>query len=107
METSKNIINDSMKAYSTTKRLPKKNTSSLRQVSLNFLDGRSISELSYEDDDGDTRRKVRRIIEKRVCQRIHNETEYFDGNKTRFRERRQSSKQVQRICGRIPYAYSA
>lgn len=107
METSKNIINDSMKVYSTRKRQTKRRCESLSQVSLNFMEGRSIKELSYKEEDGDTRRKVRRIIEKRVCQKLHNQTDNLDGNDMRYRERRQSAKYVKRICGRIPYAFSA
>lgn len=107
METRKNIINDSMKVYSTMKRQAKRRSESLSQVSLNFMDGRSIKELSYQEEDGDTRHKVRRIIEKRVCQKLHNQMDNFTGNDLRFRERRQSAKQVKRICGRIPYAFSA
>lgn len=107
METRKNIINDSMRAYSTTKKLAKRRSQSLSQVSLNFMAGRAVKELSYQEEDGDTRRKVRRIIEKRVCQRLHNHENNFRGNEMRFRERRQSAKQVNRICGRIPYAFSA
>lgn len=107
METRKNIINDSMKVYSTTKRQEKRRSASLYQVSLNFMDGRAIKELSYKEEDGDTRRKVRRIIEKRVCQKLHSQMGNLDGNKMRYRERRQSAKHVKRICGRIPYAFSA
>ena len=107
METRKNIINDSMKVYSTTKRLARRHTASINQVSLNFMDGRSIKELSYKEEDGETRRKVRRIIEKRVCQKLHNQMDNHDGNDMRYRERRQSAKYVKRICGRIPYAFSA
>ena len=106
MET-KNIINDTMKVYSTTKRLAKRRSASLYQVSLNFMDGRSIKDLSYKEEDGDTRRKVRRIIEKRVCQKLHNQMDNLDGNDIRYRERRQSAKYVKRICGKIPYAFSA
>ena len=107
METRKNIINDSMKAYSTTKRQAKRRSESLSQVSLIFMDGRAIKELSYQGEDGETRRKVRRIIEKRVCQKLHNQMDNFAGNDLRYRERRQSAKQVKRICGRIPYAFLA
>ena len=107
METRNNIINDSMKVYSTTKRLAKRRSASLNQVSLNFMDGRSIKELSYMEEDGDTRRKVRRIIEKRVCQKLHSQMDDHNSNNMRYRERRQSAKYVKRICGRIPYAFSA
>ena len=107
METRKNIINDSMMVYSTMKRQAKRRSESLSQVSLNFMDGRSIKELSYQEEDGETRRKVRRIIEKRVCQKLHNQVDNLVGNDLRYRERRQSAKQVKRICGRIPYAFSA
>ena len=107
METRKNIINDSMKVYSTTKRLAKWRSTSINQVSLNFKDGCSIKELSYMGEDGDTRRKVRRIIEKRVCQKLHNQMNNLDGNDMRYRERRQSAKYFKRILGRIPYAFSA
>lgn len=107
METRKNIINDTMKVYSTTKRLAKRRSASLYQVSLNFMNGRSIKELSYKEEEGDTRRKVRRIIEKRVCQKLHNQMDNLDGNDMRYRERRQSAKYVKRICGRNPYAFSA
>lgn len=107
METRKNIINDSMKVYSTTKRLAKRRAASINQVSLNFMDGCSIKELSYKEEAGDTRRKVRRIIEKRVCQKLHNQMDIFDGNHMRYKERRQSAKYVKRICGSIPYAEKA
>ncbi|MBR0533959.1 MAG: hypothetical protein IJK19_04635 [Bacteroidales bacterium] len=107
METSKNIINDSMKVYSSTKRQEMRHVSSISQISLIFMDGCSIKELSYNEEYGDTRRKVRRIIEKRVCQNLHNKKPNLEGNDMRFRERRQSAKQVKRICGRIPYAFSA
>ncbi len=107
METSKNIINDSMKVYSTAKRQAKRRSASLGQVSLNFMDGCSIKELSYNEEAGETRRKVRRIIEKRVCQQLHDRMPNLKGNDMRYRERRQSAKQVKSICGRIPYAYSA
>lgn len=107
MKTRKNIINSSTKVNSTTNRKAQRCFDFLGQVSLNFMDGRSIKELSYQEEDGKTRRKVRRIIEKRVCQKLHNQMGNLSGNELRFRERRQSAKQVKRICGRISYAFSA
>lgn len=107
METRKNIINDSMKAYSTTKRQAKRRFESLSQVSLIFMNGSAIKELTYQEEDGETRRKVRRIIEKRVCQKLHKQMDNLGSNDIRYRERRQSAKYVKRICGSIPYAFSA
>lgn len=105
METSKNIINDAMKVYSTTKhRKINRHSVSLNQISLCFMNGCSINELSCRED-GCTRRKIRRIIEKRVCQNIHNQMLAQDGNAVRYRERKQLSKHVNRICGRIPNGF--
>lgn len=107
METKKNIINDPMKVYSTTKRQEKRRSAPLHQVPLYFMGGCDIKELSYKEEYGYARRKVRRIIEKRVCQKLNNQMDNLDGNKMRFKERRQSGKYVKRICGSIPYAFSA
>lgn len=107
METSKNIINDAMKVYSTTKhRQINRHSVSLNKIALCFMNGRSINELSYKED-GDVRRKIRRIIEKRVCQSINNQMLAQDGNAVRYRERKQSAKHINRICGRIPYGFLA
>lgn len=66
-----------------------------------------MDEVSYDDESGENRRKIRRIIEKRTSQKVHSDNHSSEGNKIRFRERRQSGKQVKNIFGSIPYAYTA
>lgn len=99
MEICKNIINDSMRAYSLAKWQTMQNGFPLCKVPLSFINGRRIGDLSYYEEDRGTRRKVRRIVEKRVCQRLHRQMNNLKGDCVRSRERRLSANQVKLICG--------
>ena len=96
MYTGKNIINDSMKVYSTTKNHVKQRASSLSRGSLCVG--------SYQEGNADTRRKVRRIIEKRICQEFHSQKPKCNGNQRRYNERSLYSRCLQVFCEGNPYA---
>lgn len=96
MYTGKNIINDSMKVYSTTKNHVKQRASSLSRSSLCVG--------SYQEGNADTRRKVRRIIEKRICQEFHSQKPKCNGNLGRYNERSLYSRCLQVFCEGNPYA---
>lgn len=106
METRKNILNDPMRVYSTNKQIAEKKANGyLGKTALDCLDGRPMKGVNYSLETGETRRKVRRIIEKRVCQGIHSSAREYYGNEARARERKITSKQTKRICGYIPYSF--
>ncbi len=107
MEIRKNIIYDLMWAYSSAKRQTMRSGSALCQNPISFMNGCTINDISYDKESGWVRRKVRRIVEKRACQRLHNQTCDLKGNSFRFRDSWLSANQVKRICGINPNVFSA
>lgn len=46
----------------------RRQSDTLSREALRFSDGQTLGEIAFASTDGDTSRKIRRIIEKRVCQ---------------------------------------
>lgn len=107
MKTKNNFIIDPMWSYSANKRRESKKAEAISKMRINFLDGEAIRNVNYLEESSETRSKVRRIIEKRVCQKLHTGASGFEGNMLRYRERHLSSRQASRSCGPMPYAFSA
>lgn len=72
---------------------------------LNFLDGKQLGEVDIFIESGDVRRKVRRIIEKRVCQEMHKCGKIGNGNKFRYKSKRIVSNQFKNIYGGVPVGF--
>lgn len=82
-------------------------SSSLACEQLSFLGGKPLGEIDIFTETGETQRKVRRIIEKRVCQDLHRRGRTGKGNFTRYSSRRRVSNQFRNIFGGIPASMAA
>lgn len=77
-------------------------TVKLASERLRFKDGQALGDLSIAIEDGETVRKVRRIVEKRVCQRYWGTNRGTGSNKGRYTTRRYLSNQLDNIYGFVP-----
>lgn len=75
---------------------------SISDEKLDFLKGRSLGDVDIYWESGETRRKVRRIVEKRVCQDMYARCKHPYSNYNRYTERRRVSNHMKNIFGRIP-----
>ena len=80
---------------------------SLAAETLDFLDGKALGEVDIFVESGETRRKVRRIIEKRVCQEMHRKGRTVTDNYSRYHGKRRVSNQFKNIYGGIPGCFAA
>ena len=71
---------------------------------LQFKDGKSLGDLNLLIEDATTVRKVRRIVEKRVCQSywVHRPTRDCGGNYSRYATKRRVANQLKNIYGYVP-----
>ena len=69
---------------------------------LGFLDGTAVEDVDIFIETGDIRRKVRRIVEKRVCQNFHKQGCCHTTNSVRYKTRRRVSNHMKNIFGGIP-----
>ena len=73
-------------------------------MKLDFLDGERLGDLDYYIDDAKTRRKVRRILEKRAAQRYWADKDYRGRSATR-RIKRDVHAELKYIFGTMPEAF--
>ena len=74
----------------------------LASEQLSFLDGTFLGDVDLLGETGETRRKIRRIIEKRVCQDMHRKGKHSFDNWSRFNGKRRVSNQMRNIFGDVP-----
>lgn len=74
---------------------------SIADEKLMFKDGASLGSLSLDDETGETKRKIRRIVEKRVCKDYWKSQKAAgeDSNRDRAATRRNVSRTTKRIFG--------
>jgi len=82
-------------------------SASLACEMLSFLDGKALGDVDIFIESGETRRKVRRIIEKRVCQDMHRKGRKEDSNYSRYHGKRRVSNQFKNIYGAVPAGFAA
>ena len=75
---------------------------SMAEERLAFLDGTALGDVDIFIESGETRRKVRRIVEKRVCQDLNARWRHSGSNDRRYVERRRVSNQMRNIYGKVP-----
>lgn len=73
-------------------------------MKLHFLDGEKLGDLDFYIDDAQTKRKVRRILEKRAAQRYWADKEYRGHAHTR-RIKRDVHAELKYIFGTMPAAF--
>lgn len=79
----------------------KRQTRILAEEKLCFLEGKSIGEVDIFIESGENRRKVRRIIEKRVCQNLHRHRwASMSGNSYRYNQKHRVSNHLKNLYGR-------
>lgn len=73
---------------------------------LDFLDGTPLGDVDIFIESGDTVRKVRRIMEKRVAQDMHKmEKHYYRSNYRRYHEKHRTSNHMKNIYGKVPTGF--
>ena len=74
---------------------------------LAFLNGERLGDLSIGIEDNATCRKIRRIMEKRVCQSFWNNSKASNrkGNGARYETRHQVSNHFKNIFGVVPQGF--
>ena len=84
----------------------KNQTRKISSERLNFKDGVALGDVDIFIDGGMTRKKVRRIVEKRVCQGYWKQAggKYSD-NHSRYRTRHHVSNQLKNIYGEVPCGF--
>lgn len=75
---------------------------SLAGEQLDFLNGVALGDVDIFVESGETRRKVRRIIEKRVCQEMHRKGKSSASNWGRYQGKRRVANQFKNIFGGYP-----
>lgn len=88
----------------------KRQSRSLSQERLAFKNGERLGDIAIGIENGKTLRKVRRIIEKRVCQDYWNNGRTGEGTgRDRYRMKRRVSNQLRNIYGYVPtgFVYAA
>jgi len=82
-------------------------STSLAGEQLAFLGGKALGDIDIFTESGETQRKVRRIIEKRVCQDMHRKGRVNRDNFSRINGRRRVSNQLRNIFGDMPSTFTA
>ena len=90
------------KPYHSEKKYIKNISESLSGERLGFMDGRRLGDIDIFIEDNATVRKVRRILEKRVCQEYWRTRGGNGGNGDRQRMRQHVSNQFRNIYGGVP-----
>lgn len=84
----------------------KSQTKRISEEKLNFKNGISLGEVDIFIDGGKTRNKVRRIIEKRVCQDYYRQfNRKTPDNMNRYRTRHHVSNHFKNIYGTVPRGF--
>lgn len=89
-----------------TKKNIKKQTKVLSEVKLSFMKGKTLGDIDILTESGSTRRKVRRIIEKRVCQDFYKSSNGSQSNYCRYQEKRRVSNRMSSIFGQTDWPKS-
>ena len=87
------------------KKYIKKQSAALAEERLAFLDGERLGDLSIRIECNATCRKVRRIMEKRVCQEYWRTHDGTGGNGDRHRMRRHLTNHMKNIYGCVPEGF--
>lgn len=82
----------------------KRQSLALAYERLKFRNGEKLSDILISIEGGATRRKVRRIIEKRVCQNYWKNS-HRESAANRFKMKRFISNQMKNIYGRVPIGF--
>jgi len=85
----------------------KNQCNSIAGEQLAFLDGMALGDIDLFAQSGETRRKVRRIVEKRVCQEMHRKGKAVVDNWSRLHGKRRTSNQMKNIFGSMPSTIAA
>lgn len=93
--------------YFSEKSYIKNQVDALASERLSFLDGERLGDLDLLAEDPAVCRKVRRIMEKRVCQRFWRNASLGkrSGNRARFETRHRLSNHYRNIFGTVPESY--
>ena len=100
--TSNTSCNSSKIRFSETKHI-RRQTHSISCEKLSFRDGAFLGDIDLSSESGNTRRKVRRIIEKRVCQDLYRSSRAANcaDNYGRYNEKRRVANSLKNIYGEI------
>lgn len=83
----------------------KRQTMAIANERLYILDGANLEDVDILGISGEARRKVRRIIEKRVCQDLYRKQRAWTAdNYGRYNEKRRLSNTLKNIYGQFPYS---
>lgn len=83
----------------------KRQTMAIANERLDILDGANLEDIDILGISGEARRKVRRIIEKRVCQELYRKQRAWTAdNYGRYNEKRRLSNTLKNIYGQFPYS---
>lgn len=93
------------KPYHSEKKYIKNISDSLSDERLSFMDGKRLGDVDIFIEDNATVRKVRRILEKRVCQEYWRTRGRKGGNGDRQRMRQRVSNQFRNIYGAVPEGF--
>lgn len=77
----------------------------LANEQLDFLDGTALGDVDIFIESGETRRKVRRIIEKRVCQGLHRKGRPTTSNYSRYTGKHRVTNHLKNIYGKVPTGF--
>lgn len=105
-ETNQDMNNYTIPLYSE-KRFIKKQSDSIAEERLAFLDGERLGDVSLGIEDNATCRKIRRIMEKRVAQNFWRTASKGKrkGNGARYQTRHHVSNQFKNIFGEVPKGF--
>jgi hypothetical protein len=90
--------------YSETKFI-KNQTRKISREKLDFKGGVELGDVDIFIDGGVTRKKVRRIVEKRVCQEYWKQAGSANDNYSRYRTRHHLSNHLKNIYGSVPTGF--
>lgn len=82
----------------------RRQTAAFGNEKLSFKDGMNLGDLDIYNESGETRRKVRRIIEKRICQDLYRRSKAAskDNNYGRYNEKHRLSNSLKNLYGAYP-----
>ena len=85
----------------------KNQSNAIADERLAFLDGQRLGDLSMGIEDNATKRKVRRIMEKKIAQKYYKNAfeGILAGNRARYDTRHMLTNQMKNIFGFVPEGY--
>lgn len=95
------------KPYFSEKSYIKNQVNALTSERLSFLGNERLGDIDLMEEDPEVCRKVRRIMEKRICQKFWKNASLAkrSGNRARFETRHQLSNHFRNIYGTVPKHY--